>query len=131
MQWNTACSPRSILERNKDFLSSRYIILVLTLKKRSRITESPGEGLPLPPGMGNIPLHHVEGYPDNLPEKWASYGRVFMPMYRSEALWSSFESGHANYPIALQIAAIFALIVRNAEGTTLTKATVKISAQLQ
>jgi hypothetical protein len=55
--------------------------------------------------MGNFPLHHVEDYPDNLPAKWAQHGGVFMPMYQSEALWLSFESGHGDYPIALQIAA--------------------------
>ena len=64
-----------------------------------------GRDYPLPPGMGNFPLHHVEDHPEKLPGKWARHGGAFMPMYQSEALWLSFGSGRHSYPIALQIAA--------------------------
>ncbi len=72
-----------------------------------RTLRIPDDGMdyPLPPGMGNFPLHHIEDYSEKLPSKWAQHGGVFMPMYQSEALWLSFDSGYHNYPIALQIAA--------------------------
>ncbi len=29
-----------------------------------------GKDYPLPPGLGNFPLKHVDDYRNNLPEKW-------------------------------------------------------------
>ena len=76
----------------------------ISFQRTLRIPDN-GKDHPLPPGMGHFPLHHVEDYQKNLPEKWAQHGGVFMPMYQSEALWLSFGSGRHDYPIALQIAA--------------------------
>jgi len=82
----------------------KHAVARISFQRTLRIPDD-GSDYPLPPGMGNFPLHHVEDYPENLPGKWAQHGGVFMPMYQSEALWLSFGSGQHNYPIALQIAA--------------------------
>ena len=56
----------------------------------------------LPPGLGEFPLSRVDDYPDNLPDRWAEHGGVFIPMYQAEALWIKFRGG---YPMAVKIAA--------------------------
>ena len=56
----------------------------------------------LPPGLGEFPLSRVDDYPDNLPDRWAEHGGVFLPMYQAEALWINFR---ADYPMAVKIAA--------------------------
>ena len=60
---------------------------------------------PLPPGLGNFPLHHVDDYGDRLPKLWSDHGGVFMPMYQAEALWISFGGGFRSYPMAVKVAA--------------------------
>ena len=57
---------------------------------------------PLPPGLGNFPVHHVDDYSQNLPASWESRGGVFLPMYQAEALWINF---HGRYPCAVKVAA--------------------------
>ena len=57
---------------------------------------------PLPPGLGNFPIHHVDDYSQNLPASWESRGGVFLPMYQAEALWINF---HSAYPCAIKVAA--------------------------
>ena len=56
----------------------------------------------LPPGLGEFPLSRVDDYPDNLPDRWAEHGGVFIPMYQAEALWINFRG---DYPMAVKIAA--------------------------
>lgn len=57
---------------------------------------------PLPPGLGEFPVQHVDDFTDHLPDAWRRHGGVFIPMYQSEALWINF-SGH--YPCAVKVAA--------------------------
>ena len=57
---------------------------------------------PLPPGLGEFPLHHVDDYADRLPQRWSDHGGVFMPMYQAEALWISFDG---DYPMAVKVSA--------------------------
>ncbi|MFC1695220.1 hypothetical protein ACFL1C_03740 [Pseudomonadota bacterium] len=76
----------------------------ISFQRTLRIPDD-GRDYPLPPGMGEFPLHHVEDYLEKLPAAWAKHGGVFMPMYQSEALWLSFDSGIHDYPIAIQVAA--------------------------
>lgn len=57
---------------------------------------------PLPPGLGQFPLQHVDDYAERLPASWRRHGGVFIPMYQSEALWISFAG---DYPCAIKIAA--------------------------
>lgn len=59
---------------------------------------------PLPPGLGRLPMEHVEDHASRLPEEWVKHGGVLLPMYQSEALWISFSSD-SEYPFALKIAA--------------------------
>ena len=57
---------------------------------------------PLPPGLGEFPVQHVDDFTERLPEAWKRHGGVFIPMYQSEALWINF-SGF--YPCAVKVAA--------------------------
>lgn len=56
---------------------------------------------PLPPGLGNFPMYHIDDYKDKLPQKWLDHGGVFLPMYQTEALWVNFSG---SYPCAVKIA---------------------------
>jgi len=58
---------------------------------------------PLPPGLGNFPLRHVDDYRCRVPAHWRPRGGVMLPMFQSEALWVSFGGRHG-YPFALKIA---------------------------
>ena len=73
----------------------------INFQRTLRIPDDNNE-YPLPPGLGKFPLHHVDDYAKNLPNKWKKHGGVFLPMYQSEALWISFEG---NYPCAVKVAA--------------------------
>ena len=73
----------------------------IDLQRTLRIPDDNNE-YPLPPGLGKFPLHHVDDYEKNLPNKRKEHGGVFLPMYQSEALWISFEG---NYPCAVKVAA--------------------------
>ena len=57
---------------------------------------------PLPPGLGNFPLNHVDDYADRVPKTWSEHGGVFLPMYQSQAMWIAFD---ADYPMALKVGA--------------------------
>ena len=57
---------------------------------------------PLPPGLGNFPLKHVDDYADRVPDTWRKHGGVFLPMYQAEAMWIDFNS---SYPMAVKVAA--------------------------
>jgi len=61
-----------------------------------------GREYPLPAGLGQIPLHHIEDFSDRIPEVWNKRGGVLMPMYQSEALWLNFSN---SYPMAIKVAA--------------------------
>lgn len=47
---------------------------------------------PLPPGLGNFPLKHVDDFTKTVPTLWIQHGGVMIPMYQSEALWINFSS---------------------------------------
>ena len=57
---------------------------------------------PLPPGLGQFPVDHVDDFANKLPDTWRTHGGVFIPMYQSEALWINFSG---DYPCAVKIAA--------------------------
>lgn len=57
---------------------------------------------PLPPGLGQFPLMHVDDLGDRLPTAWEKRGGVFLPMYQAEAMWIKFDS---DYPFAIKVAA--------------------------
>ena len=57
---------------------------------------------PLPPGLGEFPLCHVDDHANKVPPGWRKRGGVLMPMHQSEAMWLNF---HASYPMAIKVAA--------------------------
>ena len=57
---------------------------------------------PLPPGLSQFPLDHVDDYAERVPEEWGRHGGVFLPMHQAEAMWINFES---DYPMAVKVAA--------------------------
>ena len=59
---------------------------------------------PLPVGLGNFPMFHVDDYAKGVPASWIDHGGVFLPMYQSEAMWISF-GWSGVYPFAVKIAA--------------------------
>jgi hypothetical protein len=61
-----------------------------------------GREYPLPAGLGEFPLHHVEDFSASVPDSWNRRGGVLMPMYQAEALWLNFDG---DYPMAIKIAA--------------------------
>ena len=60
-----------------------------------------GKDYPLPPGLGEFPLRHVDDFAAT-PAEWKKSGGVMLPMHRTEAMWLSFDSG---YPMALRVGA--------------------------
>ena len=59
---------------------------------------------PLPAGLGNFPIFHVDDYAEKVPRTWIDHGGVFLPMYQSEAMWINFQVPD-DYPFAVKIAA--------------------------
>jgi hypothetical protein len=64
-----------------------------------------GKHYPLPPGLGALPLRHLEDFAQRVPEKWRERGGVMMPLYQAEAMWIAFKGGRRDYPCAIKIAA--------------------------
>jgi len=64
---------------------------------------------PLPPGLGQFPLRHVEDFRGKVPAKWSKRGGIILPMYQSEAMWLNFTRWtvhlHGPYPVAVKVAA--------------------------
>jgi len=82
--------------------------LKITFQRTLRIPDDDNV-YPLPPGLGNFPLRHVDDFSQTTPERWAQHGGVMMPMYQSEALWINFSSKYLDkhrteYPFAVKIA---------------------------
>lgn len=63
-----------------------------------------GKTYPLPAGLGNFPLRHVDDFADSVPASWVTRGGVMMPMHQSEALWIRFH-GSGGYPFAVKVGA--------------------------
>ncbi|HEY9786805.1 MAG TPA: hypothetical protein V6D17_15490 [Candidatus Obscuribacterales bacterium] len=63
---------------------------------------------PLPPGLGNFPLVHVDDYSDKVPADWLDHGGIILPMYQAEAMWIHFRptfshTRHVAYPFAIKV----------------------------
>ena len=77
-------------------------VLSITFQRTLRIPDD-NRDYPLPPGLGNFPLLHVDDYANrHMPASWQEHGGVFFPMSQAEAMWISFS---ADYPMAVKIAA--------------------------
>lgn len=82
--------------------------LTINMQRTLRIPDD-GKRYPLPPGLGNFPLRHVDDFSSSVPAAWRKRGGVMMPMYQSEALWLNFENSFLSdrgtaYPFAIKIA---------------------------
>lgn len=82
--------------------------LTIRFKRTLRIPDD-DTNYPLPPGIGNFPLRHVDDYYQKVPQKWIARGGVILPMYQSEALWIDFTSSFifehsVEYPFAVKVA---------------------------
>jgi hypothetical protein len=83
--------------------------LTIDFQRTLRIPDD-GKNYPLPPGLGNFPLRHVDDYKATVPAEWVERGGVMLPLYQSEALWLQFTptvvSGHGHaYPFAIKVSA--------------------------
>ena len=74
----------------------------ISFQRTLRIPDD-GSDYPLPPGLGDFPLRHLDDYAERLPAEWGRRGGVIMPMFQAEAMWLSFDS-NGGYPFALKIA---------------------------
>jgi hypothetical protein len=69
-----------------------------------------GRNYPLPPGLDDFPLRHVDDFSRTVPRDWLKHGGVMLPMYQSEAMWLYFDESYigdrdTSYPFALMVAA--------------------------
>jgi hypothetical protein len=82
--------------------------LSLEFQRTLRIPDD-GKDYPLPPGLGQFPMKHVDDFAKKVPSIWLEHGGVMLPMYQSEALWLNFDSGYlwdhdTSYPFAIKVA---------------------------
>ena len=82
--------------------------LKVTFNRTLRIPDD-GQSWPLPPGLGEFPLRHVDDYKEQVPASWLEHGGVMMPMYQAEATWLSFDSDFlddhgSDWPFVIKIA---------------------------
>jgi hypothetical protein len=73
----------------------------ISFQRTLRIPDDNNE-YPLPAGLGDFPLFHVDDYGNRIPSSWKDHGGVFFPMYQSEAMWINFDG---SYPMAIKVAA--------------------------
>jgi len=76
--------------------------LTITFKRTLRIPDD-GKLYPLPPSLGNFPVHRIDDYRSNVPDAWRDHGGVFLPMWQREAMWLAF-NGASFRPYALKVA---------------------------
>ena len=78
---------------------------VIGFQRTLRIPDDDAD-YPLPPGLGPLPLRHLDDYARRLPGNWQRRGGVIAPMHQAEAMWIEFEanSGFPSYPFAVKIA---------------------------
>jgi len=82
--------------------------LAVDFQRTLRIPDD-DKSYPLPPGLGDFPLRHIDDFPSKIPGSWAGHGGVMLPMYQSEALWLNFTGGFieehgTDYPFAIRVA---------------------------
>ena len=65
-----------------------------------------GKDYPLPPGLGDFPLRHLDDFARRVPGGWLARGGVIMPMHQAEAMWINFGGSRwgGSYPFAVKIA---------------------------
>jgi hypothetical protein len=102
-----------MIELNGDELSfsfseiSEHAKLHINFQRTLRLPDD-ARDYPLPPGLGQFPLRHVDDFAERLPEQWIERGGVMFPMYQSEALWLYFRGEYCDerastYPFAIKV----------------------------
>lgn len=80
--------------------------LAISFQRTLRVPDD-GRTYPLPPGLGNFPIRHVDDYSHQVPSSWIDHGGVMMPMYQSEALWICFSASsverRGTYPFCVRV----------------------------
>jgi hypothetical protein len=76
------------VEESRICVGDRFSVFFL---RTLRVPED-GRTYPLPPGLGEFPIHRVEDYAGRVPPDWLVKGGVFIPLYQREALWLGFEA---------------------------------------
>lgn len=77
----------------------------ITFHRTLRIPDN-GKEYPLPPGLGLLPLRHMDDHAARVPAAWSERGGVMAPLYQAEAMWIGFSGRHGTgYPFAIKIAA--------------------------
>jgi hypothetical protein len=103
-----------MIELKLDFLTFSFpdvhpkAQLTINFQRTLRIPDD-GKDYPLPPGLGQFPMKHVDDYSEKVPPLWIQHGGVMLPMYQSEALWLNFNSDYledhgTEYPFAVKVA---------------------------
>lgn len=80
-----------------------------------------GRTYPLPAGLGQFPLRHIDDFTDRLPAAFVKRGGVIMPMWQAEAMWLRFDATRS-WPCAVKIAAGKINAVTGAPWTTALQA---------
>jgi hypothetical protein len=63
-------------EPDRVWIGERFAV---AFERTLRIPDD-GREYPLPPSLGEFPVHRVEDYPDTTPVEWRGRGGVFIPM---------------------------------------------------
>ncbi len=74
----------------------------IEFQRTLRIPDDDNE-YPLPPGLGQFPLRHLDDFAARCPEAWRRRGGVLLPMHQAEALWINFGGSYGTYPFAVKI----------------------------
>jgi hypothetical protein len=77
-------------------------VMEISLTRTLRIPDDDRD-YPLPPGLGDFPLRHIDDYTNRMPAAMVARGGVIMPMYQAEAIWIRFRSPE-EYPFAVKVA---------------------------
>jgi hypothetical protein len=80
--------------------------LAISFQRTLRIPDD-GKLYRLPPGLGALPLRHIQDFAGRLSPQFSRRGGVIMPLHQSEATWISFRTGWRgpSYPMAVKVAA--------------------------
>jgi hypothetical protein len=82
--------------------------LIIAFQRTLRIPDD-GKNYPLPPGVGQFPLRHIDDFATKVPDGWLQRGGVLLPMWQAEALWLNFANPRipnraTEYPFAIKVA---------------------------
>lgn len=79
-----------VVEQKRVLIGERFSV---SFQRTLRIPDD-GKVYPLPPSLGNFPVHRAEDFPETVPAGWKKAGDLFIPMYQREALWLSFKAAY-------------------------------------